>query len=79
MTLLTIFYIGAITPYEERNINFNETFNEICILFCIMIVMLFMMFTDLEFLDKMTISFIGIVGINVFIFGAKALLRIVFD
>jgi len=76
---MTIWYIGGFTPYTQRKVNFIESFNEISVLFCIYIVMLFMMSTDLKFLSKMTILFICVVGTNVGVFIIYALSGVALD
>ena len=48
-TMTTLSYIAAVNPYKSMLTNINEVFNEICIVSCIYVVMLFMLSTDLEF------------------------------
>jgi len=47
---------------------YTELFNEITVVFCIYLVMLFMMSMDFDFLDTMTKKFIVITGVNVITF-----------
>jgi len=75
--LVTLLYIGGTTPYEGLIRNFNEGFNEICIVGCIYIIMLFMMSTVLEFLLSMTNVFIVICALNILNFAVQALVGII--
>jgi len=76
---MTIWYIGGFTPYTQRKVNFIESFNEISVLFCIYIVMLFMMSSNLKFLSKMTIVFICVVVTNVGTFIVLAISGLTLD
>jgi len=76
---MTIWYIGGFTPFTQRKVNFIESFNEISVLFCIYIVMLFMMSSDLKFLSKMTILFICVVVTNVGTFIVLAISGVTLD
>ena len=69
--------IGGTTPYQEMKMNFNETFNEICVMWCIYIVMVLMMSSNLEFQTSMTITFIVICAINIFNFGAQSAYQLI--
>ena len=79
MTLVTMWYIGATAPFKEMKQNFNETFNEMCVVLCIYVVMLFMMSSDVKFLETMTMVFIGIVALNILGFGGQAVPEIIQD
>ena len=57
--------------------NYNECFNETCIVFCIYVVMLFMISMDLEFLETMTIVFIVICSISVLEFALQAIYGVI--
>jgi len=65
MTLVTLWYVSGAAPYEEMTKNFNENFNEICVIFCIYVIMLFMMTSNIEFLLSMTNVFIVICASNI--------------
>ena len=71
MALMTMWYIGNFTPFLERKQNYNEVFNEICVVLCNYTVMIFMMENDVELLDVMTIIFICIVALNVSFFAVQ--------
>jgi len=59
--------------------NLNESFNEICILSCIYIVMLFMLTSNLKFLDDMTDAFIFICAANIFNFAVQTIAKSIFS
>ena len=71
MALLTMWYIAYHNPFVERKLNYNEIFNEICVVLCIYTVMLMMMTYDIKILDILTIQFIVIVAINILYFGVQ--------
>jgi len=62
MALITIWYIAGKRPFIERRTMFTESLNEISVLFCIYLVMLFMMAYDVTFINDMTKVFIAVVA-----------------
>jgi hypothetical protein len=51
MSLSGFCYLGAVKPYVEMKTNLNESFNEICILLCIYVVMFSMITLNIKTLD----------------------------
>jgi hypothetical protein len=69
-TLMTLGYIVTNTPYHEIRTNINESINEICILCCIFMVMIFMVTSKVKMIDDTTYAFIVICSLNILSFAA---------
>jgi hypothetical protein len=76
---MTMWYIGNFSPFLSRQHNFNEVFNEICVVLCNYTVMIFMMYDDVSLLDAMTIVFIVIVALNISFFVVQVVPAILFE
>jgi hypothetical protein len=59
---------SSLVANTEIRRNINEAFNEICVILCIYIIMLFMLSDNKRFLDDITMVFIFIVAVNVLFF-----------
>ena len=70
-SLMTLIYIGSNAPYGSLKTNLNESFNEICILICVYLVMAFMMTTSYKNHLNGTYIFIGTNLFNVTIFALQ--------
>jgi hypothetical protein len=68
---MTIGYISFFLPFIERQQNINAIINEICVVLCTYVVMIFMMSNNLELSDIMTIVFMTIVVLNVMFFAVQ--------
>jgi hypothetical protein len=77
MTLMTLWYIGYHSPYGQKRRNMIEAFNEICVVLCNYLVMLFMLSDNAKFLDYLTIAFIIIVAINILFFALPAVVALI--
>ena len=68
MSLMTIGYISFFLPFIERQQNINAIINEICVVLCAYVIMIFMMSNNVKLSDVMTIVFMTIVALNVIFF-----------
>ena len=79
MALGTIGYIAIHKPFEESKMNNIEIFNEVCVVFSMYTIMLFMLTDDVWFCDAMTVQFIVVVGINVFYFAVQLVPELIYE